>query len=363
MENYTLPPQGISGEVPIKPDKAEKKLIRRKYLKVGAVIVFNMLMFNIVLLGAVYLIGGFLGEGETIAERTREWLSQNEAANTLISCLIPIISESLSIILGIVLLKIDMKKLFNLDGFTGKELTNTVIISLGLQTLAALLAQAVAFLLKQFGLESPTADLSATTSAGATIFMYFYACLLGPVLEELMYRGVILQGLRKYNERFAIIVSALIFGLMHQNYQQFILGFMLGLVLAAAALRSGSLIPSIVTHIIVNTSGVLMQLIMQNADYAAFDRIAGGELDMTGMNSGFIAAVAVNAVFRYGLLITGFILLIITAVKKNSVRKPTPAGKTRGWPILAQSWIWYIVWAGYIYLAFIHPFILPLFTS
>ncbi|MGN0600647.1 MAG: lysostaphin resistance A-like protein [Oscillospiraceae bacterium] len=346
--------------VTVKPEKAEKKLIRRQYTKTALIIIINIVLFNVVLvLLATLICGAIGGDFSTYSEMKQNAarVLENDDLSTVISCLVPILSETLAILIGVKLLRLDLKKLFTRDGFTGGELAKECSICLGVQTLAALIAAAVGFILKQFGLESATADLTAqNNSAWSLWIMYFYASLLGPVLEELLYRGVILQSMRKYNERFAIVLSALIFGLMHQNYQQFILAFMLGLILAAADLRSGSIIPSIVMHIIVNTSGVLMQLAMQAADYDTFAKVAAGDANaaMTG-NTSFMILVMLNAVFRYGFMFLGIALLIVSIVKGGTVRKPTPAGKSRGVPMLLTTPLWYVVFIVYIYLCFVAP--------
>lgn len=346
--------------VTVKPDKPERKLIRSQYMKTAIVILINMLLFNIIINGISILICGIAGGSFSSLHELKQnavKVLENDDINTVRSCLVPILSEVISIFIGIKLLKPDLKKLFNRNGFTGGELARDCSVCLGLQTAAVIIASGIAYILKLFNLESQTADLTAqNNSAWSLILMYFYACLLGPVLEELLYRGVILQGMRKYNERFAIVLSSLIFGLMHQNYQQFILAFMLGLVLAAADLKSGSIIPSIVMHIIVNTSGVLTQLAMQSADYEAFNNVlAGDATSALAGNTSFMVLVVLNALFRYGFMFLGITLLIIVMVKGGVVRKPTPAGKSRGWPMLFRTVLWYVVFALYIYLCFIAP--------
>ncbi len=346
--------------VSIKPDKEEQRNIRRMYAKTALVIIINMLLYNIVfrylLIFILGIVGGGFSSWSEMIESARNVL-ENDDLSTVFSCLIPILSESISIFIGIKLLKLDLKKLFTFNGFTGKELARDCSVCLGLQTVAALIAALVGFILSLFNLESATADLSAqNNSAWSLIFMYFYACLLGPLLEELLYRGVLLQGMRKYNERFAVVLSALIFGLMHQNYQQFILAVMVGLVFAAVDLRAGSIIPSVIIHIIVNTSGVLAQLAMQSADFEAFSYVASGDANaaLSG-NAAFMVMIALNAIFRYGFMFLGIILLIMVMTKGRTVRRPTPAGKSRGLPILLQSSLWYIIFIIYIYLCFVQP--------
>lgn len=354
---YTTPQPETYCGVLIKPDREEKREIRRKYTRAGLVILLNIVLFNVVLMGIVYLIGGIYGGDMSsltaMKNGTAKLWEDYPAVQTIMSCGVPIISEVCAILFGIKLLKIDLKSLFNRNNYNGGEIVKVCSICLGLQTVTAIVVVIGDFILEKIGFKSETVALDATEgSVAATIFMYFYACLLGPLLEELLYRGVLLQGLRRYNERFAVIVSALIFGLMHQNYQQFVLGFTLGLILAAVTIRTGSIVPAVITHIIVNTTATISALSMQAADYEAYLNSAAGNVDMTGMSPAFIVVLLFNALFRYGFMFAAIVLLIISMVKKVGVRKPTPAGKTRGWPVLAQSWVWYVILVAYIYLGF-----------
>lgn len=80
--------------------------------------------------------------------------------------------------------------------------------------------------------------------------------ILAPICEELLFRGVILRRLSSVSQRFAIFASALIFGMMHGNLVQMILGFCVGLVFGYAAVKTGSLLLPIAGHIFINTFAV-----------------------------------------------------------------------------------------------------------
>lgn len=80
--------------------------------------------------------------------------------------------------------------------------------------------------------------------------------VFAPILEELTFRGVLLQGLKRYGENFAVVASAFLFGLAHYNLYQFFLAFGLGIVLGYGALRY-SLRFSILLHILNNSLGGL----------------------------------------------------------------------------------------------------------
>lgn len=77
--------------------------------------------------------------------------------------------------------------------------------------------------------------------------------VLAPVVEELIFRGVIFSGFQKnYSPFWAILLSALLFALFHLNPWQFGPTFLLGLLLGLVRLRTGSLIAAIFTHALHN---------------------------------------------------------------------------------------------------------------
>lgn len=67
--------------------------------------------------------------------------------------------------------------------------------------------------------------------------MYLYACLLGPVAEEILFRGLVLRSLQPYGKKFAIVVSSLLFGLFHGNLMQAPFAFVVGLVMGYVAME------------------------------------------------------------------------------------------------------------------------------
>ena len=335
---YAMPPQ--PAPVSVKPDKEERRQIRKKYNLAAAVLLVNIVIFN-----------GF-AVGSAFFSDSPIW--NDELFSTAFSCCVPIISEITAIIVGIKLLGLDFKPLATLDGFNGGTMFKLITLSVGLQTAASMIAAIITAILKLFGLEAPTADLSATTSLPANLLMYFYACLLGPVLEELLYRGVLLQSMRKYNEKFAIFLSAVIFGLMHQNYQQFILGFLVGIPLAVVTIKSGSIIPSIFTHIIMNTSAMFFNCWIQYSDPEFFRASLNGSTDSVGTS--ISTAVVVTIIFRFAVMLAALIVGIVVLIKGGNMSRPTPAGKARTMPVFVTAALWWIVFILYALINFVLPF-------
>jgi CAAX protease family protein len=99
------------------------------------------------------------------------------------------------------------------------------------------------------------------------------ACILAPVLEEMLFRGIILRSfLRQYRPRKAILLSALLFGLAHLNVYQFVVASLLGLLLGWLYERSRSLWPCILLHASYNASIVLS---LENQDTGVFGADSG----------------------------------------------------------------------------------------
>ena len=362
MDNNAMIPNEQLGTVTVKPDAEERREIRKQYSKTALVLLLNIVIFNVISqlilrFGCMIYGGGLSMEA---FQRGAAAFNENQLLSTIFSCMTPIVSETAAILTGLKILKFtppDFKKLSTRNGYSGGTVAKLVTLCLGLQTASALLTQIVTSILDNFGLTGRTIDLSATTSFGANVFMFFYACLLGPVLEELLYRGVLLQSMRKYNERFAIFLSAVIFGLMHQNYQQFILAFLLGIPLAVVTIKYNSLIPSIITHIIVNTTASVSSVIMQYFTPELYNSaLSGGEIDMTVLSGTDWAVLGINALFRFGFALAGLIVGIICLVKGKNMSRPTPAGRSRAFPVMITSIPWIIVFILYAYLSFVEPF-------
>lgn len=93
---------------------------------------------------------------------------------------------------------------------------------------------------------------------GGALFLEIIAyCLLIPLLEELLYRGIVYQRLRAWiGVQRAVIVSAVLFGAMHFNLVQGVYAGCIGILLALC-METGGIRAAILAHMMTNLLSVL----------------------------------------------------------------------------------------------------------
>lgn len=83
--------------------------------------------------------------------------------------------------------------------------------------------------------------------------------VLPAICEETVYRGVFYNQYRKKNPRIAIFLSALLFGLLHRNLNQFAYAFAMGFIFCLMIEATDSIVASMIMHFIMNANSTLIQ--------------------------------------------------------------------------------------------------------
>jgi membrane protease YdiL (CAAX protease family) len=90
--------------------------------------------------------------------------------------------------------------------------------------------------------------------------LLFSLCLLPGLCEELFFRGLVQTRLaQRWRPITAVVVTSACFGLWHLDPFQSTEAFFLGLGLGYVAVRTGSIWPGIVAHVVNNAANVLFQ--------------------------------------------------------------------------------------------------------
>lgn len=167
-----------------------------------------------------------------------------------------------------------------------------VILGCGAQVIFSLWVEGVEAVMNLF--DRSVMDLMESVSGDSnSVSMFLYASILGPISEEILFRGLVLRSLKPYGKRFAIFTSALLFALFHGNILQVPFAFLMGLLLGYAAAEY-SIIWSIVLHIFNNlVVADLMTRLLKLLPTTTADILSALELVVYA-----IAAVAVLVVKR-----------------------------------------------------------------
>ena len=106
---------------------------------------------------------------------------------------------------------------------------------------------------------APTPEVVKDTLRGlvgkkTSYWLAFYGAVIqAPIIEEALFRGIIVGGLLAYWSKYkAAIWSAILFGIYHLNPAQFPVAFILGLVFAWWIIQTGSLLPCLLGHALNN---------------------------------------------------------------------------------------------------------------
>lgn len=330
------------------PPPRERREIRQHYRHAGLI----MLMFILVFHGLNYLVlhicSGIIGGGfdSRAIEAGRQVINADPVMRMIYGYGMPLAGDIAAFAAGVLVTKAPIRKKFTLKGVSDKDFGVCFAMTFSMSTAAALISQLIlAIIMFLSGSASETAErvTSITLSADAAplwvnVIIELYACIIGPVFEELIFRGVLLEALRKYGNAFGIIASSIMFGLAHANYVQFIPAMVIGMVWAYTAVKTGSLVPSVVLHIINNTVASLIMAMMTSvstSDSSIFD-IARSLLESMPL----MIAVVLNMVIRLGCIIASIIIIYRFYSSGKRLFAPSEYCRQRTWRFFLTSIIW-----------------------
>lgn len=241
--------------------KVIKKSIKRDFNKLGLTILMKEIIVDVVVIVFTMIV---------IAEKTagNPNASYDQLAGILnngtYSGIISIVAVMFSFIPFLIYRG---RKFFEYDlriknkDFTMRTVIIGLIIVLSANSLLVFFSDVLELGLNFIGFSANSALEDLESLNELAIPMIIYSCILGPVIEEFIYRGAILRNLEKYGKRVAILISAILFGLMHGNFFQIFMAIGLGIVLGYLAIEY-SIKLTILLHIINNIS---VQIISQLA--------------------------------------------------------------------------------------------------
>lgn len=153
-------------------------------------------------------------------------------------------------------------------------------------------------IISAFGVELSSPDIAMPEGALGILTSFCRVAIVAAVVEELAFRGFIMQNLRPFGDGFAIVMSAFVFAFMHGNLIQAPFALIAGCALGYFAVKTGSLWTSIIIHALNNSCSLLISYLGEDMEVEALARVSG--------------------VILYGLILLGLPCLVIFIRKAKS---------------------------------------------
>lgn len=221
-----------------------------------------------------------------------------------------------------------------------KDFLVLLILFMGVQGVSQVWLIGMEAVLNSFGY-TILERLSMVSGSSDELTMFIYASVGAPIVEELMFRGLVMRSLRPMGKRFSIVVSALMFGLFHGNIVQAPFATLVGLVLGYVATEY-------------NIGWAMLLHMFNNMIFAdTLSRVIPG-----------LAGNMVVAAIVYGCLIAGIVILICRRKEIKFYRYSNPKDPLAMKALLTSPGFW--VFMAYIVFAIVRTtFILitPLTTG
>lgn len=205
-----------------------------------------------------------------------------------------------------------------------------IFVGLAFTVVAELFNSVIQMAAMYAGMEFTMPDYSTPESGGTALILYSVSMtVLAAFCEEMVFRGCILQSLRRFGDEFALIVSSLIFGIYHLNLIQMPYAFLVGIVIGFFVMKSGSLWTGILIHLANNGIALVFSFLMDSVSENVYSIL-------------FIANNLLEIVF-------GTVFIIYFLVKYKKFFQLIPGHTT----LSSGKKVWYFVSCPILIIAFI----------
>lgn len=190
---------------------------------------------------------------------------------------------------------------------SAREVAKLYIMCMGWAYIFSIVGMVLSQLIASFTGGNATNPVESISAMSGILPMAIGAGLISPILEEIIFRKVILGRVLPYGQRAAVWFTAIAFGLLHMNFYQFFYATALGVIFGHIAVKTGGIKYTVILHIMINmTSSVFIPLI--------------SDIDTEGV----FAGVFVIAMMVWGMILWAKSRKSITAIKVPP-RERTPS--------------------------------------
>ena len=168
-----------------------------------------------------------------------------------------------------------------------------VFLGLGIAYIGNILTSLLLGNMELIGITNNQNLSNIETNTFTFIVTTFITAVTPAFAEEFLFRGVILGKLRPYGDGFALIISSVLFALMHCNIGQIPFAFIGGTIFGFVTIKTNSMLPAMIIHGLNNLISCFMS-------------------ELSAIDNQLLSSLLPNIIFAIMLFlgIIGFILLI-----------------------------------------------------
>lgn len=133
-----------------------------------------------------------------------------------------------------------------------------VVAGVGVCMGANIISSYINAIFNSFGYEPAVLDFNLPEGIGGFVLSIFRMAIVAGVVEELSFRGSVMGNLRYYGDNFAIVMSSIIFGMVHGNFTQIPFALIAGISMGYFSVKTGTIWTGVIIHIINNLLSVIL---------------------------------------------------------------------------------------------------------
>lgn len=152
----------------------------------------------------------------------------------------------------------------------GRMLSYSILAALAVSTLMGLVSSFTERIFANFHILELTPDYLLPSTSLALLLYLIRLSVLPALIEEFLFRGVLLRSLRQFGDAFALITSSVAFGLIHYSITKDMSGFVLGLILGYYVIRTGSVYTAVISRFLSLLVPLCLRLLQHIAPHAVY---------------------------------------------------------------------------------------------
>lgn len=179
-----------------------------------------------------------------------------------------IVSQAIVLVPALLGVLLSGENLIRLAGFHKIKISSVFMIILF--TFLIMPLTTVVNMISMLFVDNTVAALSSDILGIPFVIMLFTIGVFGPFSEELVFRGILYQGYKKSGTVLqAMILSAVLFALMHMNFNQAAYALIIGIIMVLMVEATGSIWSSILIHVVFNSQQVCLMYLYDAIGYGA----------------------------------------------------------------------------------------------